>query len=55
MPNKSGSAKSSAAKSLGQRGGKKGGPARARKLTSQERSQIASKGGSAKAASQKKK
>jgi len=35
---------------LGKLGGKKGGPARAKKLTSGERSAIAKKGGQAKAA-----
>lgn len=35
---------------LGKLGGKKGGPARAKKLTSGERKAIASKGGKAKAA-----
>jgi len=44
---------SNAAKQLGSRGGKKGGPARAKKLSSQERSQIASKGGKAKASNNK--
>lgn len=38
----------SAAKTLGAAGGKKGGPARARKLTSAERSAIAKLGGKAK-------
>lgn len=46
MPKKN--ATSSAAKTLGSKGGKKGGPARASKLTSQQRSAIASKGGKAK-------
>ena len=41
----------SAAKQLGSKGGKKGGPSRAKKLTSQQRSRIASEGGKAKAAS----
>lgn len=40
---------STAAKSLGSKGGKKGGPARAKALTSTERSRIASEGGKAKA------
>ncbi len=39
---------SAAAKALGSAGGKKGGPARAKKLTSVERSKIASMGGKAK-------
>lgn len=38
-----------AAKALGSRGGSKGGPARAKALTSLERSQIARKGGAARA------
>lgn len=41
--------RSSAAKQLGSKGGKTGGPSRAKKLSSQQRSQIASKGGKAKA------
>jgi hypothetical protein len=49
-----GRSKSSQAKELGQRGGKSGGPARAKKLTSQERSRIAAKGGAAKAKNKKK-
>lgn len=40
---------SSAAKTLGKSGGLKGGPARAKKLSSIERSKIASEGGKAKA------
>jgi hypothetical protein len=44
---------SNAAKQLGSRGGKKGGPARAKALTSSQRSAIASKGGKAKAAANK--
>ena len=36
------------AKSIGSSGGKKGGPARALKLTAQQRSEIAKKGGIAK-------
>lgn len=39
-----------AAKTLGSKGGKRGGPARAKTLTSQQRSAIASKGGKAKSA-----
>jgi len=39
-----------AAQMLGKRGGKKGGPARARMLTHDERVKIASAGGHAKAA-----
>jgi len=39
-----------AAKLLGKKGGKKGGPARARVLTQVQRSRIASLGGQAKAA-----
>lgn len=46
--------KNTAAQQLGSKGGKVGGPARAKKLTSQERSQIASKGGQAKASKTKK-
>lgn len=46
-------ASSNAAKQLGSRGGKKGGPARAKTLSSQERSKIASQGGKAKAAKNK--
>lgn len=42
--------KKTCAQKLGSRGGKKGGPARAKKLDSRERSKIASKGGRAKAA-----
>ncbi len=38
-----------AAKLLGAKGGKKGGPARARKLTAGQREDIARKGGQAKA------
>jgi general stress protein YciG len=45
---------SSAAQSLGRKGGLKGGTARARKLTSSQKSEIARKGGQAKAASNKK-
>jgi general stress protein YciG len=41
---------SNAAKQLGSKGGKKGGPSRAKKLSSQQRSEIAKKGGKAKAA-----
>jgi general stress protein YciG len=51
---KSGKSKSSQAADIGSRGGKKGGPARANKLTAQERSNIAKKGGQAKAANKKK-
>lgn len=40
---------SQAAKTLGAKGGLKGGPARARVLSKSERSAIASKGGKAKA------
>lgn len=47
-PKPSTSATSSAARQLGSKGGKQGGPARARKLSSTQRSQIASKGGKAK-------
>ncbi len=42
-----------AAKTLGAKGGKTGGPARARKLTSVQRSTIAAKGGAAKARGKK--
>ena len=45
--------KTNSARDLGKAGGKSGGPARAKKLTSQERSQIAKKGGKAKAAKKK--
>lgn len=37
--------KNSAAVTLGRRGGKKGGPARAKKLTKSQRTAIARKGG----------
>lgn len=49
MPGK-GNARStgSQAKDMGSRGGKSGGPARARKLNTQQRSAIASKGAKAK-------
>ena len=41
------------AQSLGKKGGQKGGPARAKKLTRSERQSIASEGGKAKAANAK--
>lgn len=44
----------SAAQQLGSKGGKTGGVNRAKKLTSTQRSAIASKGGKAKAANNKK-
>lgn len=43
-----GSGSSGAAKQLGSKGGKKGGPGRARKLSSKQRSDIARKGAEAK-------
>jgi hypothetical protein len=43
-----GDAVSNAARVLGKRGGKKGGPARARQLTAAERKKIAAMGGKAK-------
>ena len=46
---------SNAARQLGSKGGKIGGKERARKLTSVQRSEIAKKGGKAKAANNKKK
>ena len=48
MAKKPNSSLSQAAKQLGSAGGKNGGPARAKKLTSVERSKIASMGGKAK-------
>lgn len=42
-----------AAKALGRKGGKIGGPARSKKLTKAQRSEIASMGGKAKAAKRK--
>lgn len=45
---KSGKSKQSQSSDIGRRGGKKGGPARANKLTAQERSNIAKKGAQAK-------
>ncbi len=44
---------SNAAQQLGSRGGKRGGPARAKALSSTQRSAIASKGGKAKASKNK--
>lgn len=55
MPKKSSEAKSNAAAELGKSGGLKGGPARAKKLSSIERSQIASEGGKAKSKNNPKK
>ena len=52
---KKNTAKNTAAAQLGSEGGKKGGPARAKKLTSVERSNIASEGGKAKAKNNPKK
>lgn len=52
MARKSTSSVHQAAKTLGSRGGKKGGPARARALTAEERRNIAAKG--ARAANRKK-
>lgn len=49
-----GRSKSSQAKELGSRGGKVGGTNRAKKLSAQERSKIASQGGKAKAKNKKK-
>lgn len=46
-------ANTNAAKELGSKGGKIGGPARAKRLTSQQRSEIAKKGGKAKASKNK--
>jgi hypothetical protein len=43
-----GKSKSTQASEIGQSGGKKGGPARAAKMTAQQRSDIAKKGGKAK-------
>ena len=43
-----GKKKNKCAQSLGSRGGKNGGPARAKKLSATKRSQIAAKGGRAK-------
>jgi hypothetical protein len=51
---KSTSSLTAAAKALGSRGGKKGGPARAASLTQAQRTEIARKGGKAKAAAKKK-
>lgn len=48
------SANNAAAASLGRSGGLKGGPARAKTLSSTERSNIAKEGGKAKAAKNKK-
>lgn len=45
--NKSVRAKSGSAQALGARGGAKGGPARAAKLTKEQRSEIARQGGQA--------
>lgn len=53
--NKGTSARSTAAAQLGSKGGQTGGPARAKKLSSLERSEVAKKGGVAKAAAVKKK
>lgn len=54
MPKKKSSAGvTQAAKTLGERGGKKGGPARARALTKKQRQDIAAQGGKAKAAKKK--
>jgi hypothetical protein len=47
QPKQSGKGISSQAADLGSRGGKKGGPARANKLSAQQRSDIARKGASA--------
>lgn len=55
MPKKTSNARNAAAAQLGKEGGKKGGPARAKKLSSLERSQIASEGGKAKAKNNPKK
>lgn len=49
MARKKGGALSAAAATLGAKGGKFGGPARAKALTPSERKAIASKGGKAKA------
>ncbi len=46
-------ASTNAAKQLGSRGGKKGGPARAKMLSSQERTKIASEGGRSQATKNK--
>ena len=48
MAKESGKSKSTQAAELGSKGGKKGGPARANKLSAQERSDIAKKGATAK-------
>lgn len=48
MSKQSGKSKTSQASDIGSAGGKKGGPARANKLTAQQRSEIASKGAKAK-------
>lgn len=53
--NRGTSARSNAAAELGSKGGQVGGPARAKKLSSLERSEVAKKGGVAKAAAVKKK
>ncbi len=55
MPKKKGkTALAAAARVLGKKGGKTGGPARARALTKGQRSTIASMGGKAKAANKAK-
>lgn len=48
MPRESGKSRKSQASDIGSQGGKKGGPARAAKMTAQERSEVAKKGGEAK-------
>ena len=50
MAKNSGKGLTNAAKQLGSKGGQKGGPARAKVLSSSQRSEIARKGGQAKAA-----
>jgi len=53
MAKQSGKSGSSQASDMGSKGGKVGGPARAVKLTTQQRSDIAKKGGIAKSAKKK--
>jgi hypothetical protein len=54
MPAKGASSLTAAAKLMGAKGGKRGGPARARALTSEQRKKIAAAGGRAKARKRKK-
>ena len=54
MPRKKTSSLTAAAKALGTKGGKTGGPARAKVLTGAQRTEIARKGGKARQAMKKK-